>query len=250
MAVAAPGGRTLAVQSSPYDAQLLDTILKHNFQNTDVEINCHAVLELFRPHLKFFGCDFRLAADALRGYMYLDERNTCPKSRLGTATRWRASAEVPTLRGVPESLHNRFLSEWVRIPVLHENKYVENGDDLTLYHGTIAKCGLKIAEIGFLPGPNGHVKNKRCHKGAFMSTNFYTDFYQESEDEDADMGYQEHGDNHSTTERADEEETEEEGEEEEPEQPPPRQARDRGRRGPQPGNATWLPEAWQPPTQH
>ena len=77
-----------------------------------------------------------------------------------------------------------------------------------------------------------------------------TDFYQESEDEDADMGYQEHGDNHSTTERADEEETEEEGEEEEPEQPPPRQARDRGRRGPQPGNATWLPEAWQPPTQH
>ena len=73
---------------------------------------------------------------------------------------------------------------------------------------------------------------------------------EEWEDEDADMGYQEHGDNHSTTERADEEETEEEGEEEEPEQPPPRQAGDRGRRGPQPGNATWLPEAWQPPTQH
>ena len=144
-----------------------DEEIEAKFQNTDVEINCHAVLELFRPHLKFFGCDFRLAADALRGYMYLDERNTCPKSRLGTATRWRASAEVPTLRGVPESLHNRFLSEWVRIPLLHESEYVENGDDLTLYHGTIAKCGLKIAEIGFLPGPNGHVKNRRCYHGEF-----------------------------------------------------------------------------------
>ena len=43
-------------------------------------------------------------------------------------------------------------------------------------------------------------------------------------DSDADMGDQEHGDNHSTTERADEEEMEEEGEEEEPEHPPPRQA--------------------------
>ena len=41
-------------------------------------------------------------------------------------------------------------------------------------------------------------------------------------DSDADMGYQEHGDNHSTIERADEEETQQE-EEEEPE-PPPRQA--------------------------
>ena len=82
------------------------------------------------------------------------------------------------MRGVPESLHNRFLSEWVRIPLLHESEYVENGDDLTLYHGTIAKCGLMIATIGFLPGPNGHVKNKRCYHGAFMSTNFYTAMFQ------------------------------------------------------------------------
>ena len=184
MAVAAPGGRTLAERTSPYHVQLLHMFLERDFQNTDVEDKCRAVLELFRPHLEFMNCDFRLAADALRGYMYLDEANTCPKSRVGTATPWRAygttAAEVPTLRGVPKSLHNRFLSEWVSIPLLHESEYLEDifDDDVTLFHGTIAKCGLKIAEIGFLPGPNGHVKNKRCHKGAFMSTNFYTAMFQ------------------------------------------------------------------------
>ena len=40
------------------------------------------------------------------------------------------AAEVPTLRGVPESLDSRFLSELDRIPLLHESEYVENGDDL------------------------------------------------------------------------------------------------------------------------
>ena len=57
-------------------------------ENTDVDDKCRAVLELFRPHLEFMNCDFRLAADALRGYMYLDEANTCPKSRVRTATPW------------------------------------------------------------------------------------------------------------------------------------------------------------------
>ena len=82
--------------------------------------------------------------------------------------------------GVPDFLHKKFLDEWVRIPLLHKSKYMENAfnDDLTLFHGTIAKCGLMIAKIGFLPGLNGHVKNKRCYHGAFMSTNFYTAMFQ------------------------------------------------------------------------
>ena len=45
VAVAAPGGRTLAVQSSPYHVQLLHMFLERKFQNTDVEGNCRAVLE-------------------------------------------------------------------------------------------------------------------------------------------------------------------------------------------------------------
>ena len=85
MVWAPPGGRTLAVQSSPCDIQLLNMIREHRFQNTKVEINCHTILKLFRPDLGFFGCDIRLAADALRGYMCLDEANTCPESALGSA---------------------------------------------------------------------------------------------------------------------------------------------------------------------
>ena len=174
----------MAVQSSPCDIQLLNMIREHRFQNTKVEINCHTILKLFRPDLGFFGCDIRLAADALCGYMYLDEANTCPESALGSAVPWCAygttAAEVPTLRGVPDFLHKKFLDEWVRIPLLHKSKYMENAfnDDLTLFHGTIAKCGLMIATIGFLPGPNGHVKNKKCYHGTFMSTNFYTAMFQ------------------------------------------------------------------------
>ena len=56
------------------------------------------------------------------------------------------AAEVPTLCGVPDFLHKKFLDEWVRIPLLHKSEYVENAfdDDVTLYHGTIAKCGLRL----------------------------------------------------------------------------------------------------------
>ena len=36
------------------------------------------------------------------------------------------AAEVPTLCGVPDFLHKKFLDEWVRIPLLHKSEYVEN----------------------------------------------------------------------------------------------------------------------------
>ena len=62
----------------------------------------------------------------------------------------------------------------LKVPVLQSNvEYVENvnNDDVTGFHGTILKCAKSIVEIGFLPGPGGHVKKGKYHEGAFMSKN-------------------------------------------------------------------------------
>lgn len=132
--------------------------------------------ELFSPHLDFFGGKTEIAHEAIRGFRVMDEANMCPRSTLSLsdASSWRA-LERPPLDGVPVFLHEQFLNEWLRIPMLHESEYVENacGDDLTLFHGTIAKSAHMITKIGFLPGPNGHVKNRRYYEGAFMARQFY-----------------------------------------------------------------------------
>ena len=63
--------------------------------------------------------------------------------------------------GIRNDLREQFLDEWVKIPILQENaNYVESSDDVTLFRGPIAKCAFKIAQVGFVPGPNGDAKNK------------------------------------------------------------------------------------------
>ena len=133
---------------------------------------------LFAPHLEFFGGKKDIADEALRGFLLLDEVNMFPHSTLGRQIRW-GDLESPPLSGIPAYLHPYFLRDMIKIPVTHSNDignvdYVENlfNDDVTLFHGTIAKCALKIVDIGFLPGPNGHVKNRKYYEGAFMSKGF------------------------------------------------------------------------------
>jgi hypothetical protein len=148
---------------------------EHTFQNVDVYDKCVDMANLFSPHLQFFGGKLDIPLEALRGFLIMDEANMCTKTTLGSPIPWRQLKSPPSLARVDINLHDQFLDDWMKIPVAHTNvEYVENvyNDDVTLYHGTIAKCAYSIVKIGFLPGPNGHVKNRKYYKGAFMSKGF------------------------------------------------------------------------------
>ena len=172
--------RSAAPKWSAPPASLLAWLVDHVFDNDDVEAKVYTTAKLFSPHLEFFGGMTQIAHEAIRGFIMLDEANMCPRSTLSHSrtSSWRTS-ESPPLDGIPVWLHEQFLNEWLRIPMLHESEYVENAfcDDLTLFHGTIAKSAHMITKIGFLPGPNGHVKNRRYYEGAFMARQFYQACY-------------------------------------------------------------------------
>lgn len=167
--------RSLSSRWSAPPVSLVTAVADHAFSNDEVHAKCTIMADLFSPHFHFFGGNAnRIADEALRGFLLMDEANMCPHSKIGPTIPWR-DLESPPLAGVPAHLHEQFLDEWIKIPILHENlEYVENvfNDDVTLFHGTISKCARKIVEIGFLPGPNGHVKNRKYYEGAFMSKSF------------------------------------------------------------------------------
>ena len=165
--------RSLSCEWSAPPLSLVSVIAEHTFSDEDCAASCNTLAQVFSPHLGLFGGNVQIAQEALRGLLVLDEARVCPRARLGQAISWRNLASPP-LAGIPNHLHEQFLSEWIKIFNLHEDEYVENvfNDDVTLFHGTIAKCALKIIEIGFLPGPNGHVKNRRYYQGAFMAKEF------------------------------------------------------------------------------
>ena len=147
----------------------------HTFGHADVEAKCIQMTELFSPHLNFFGGKLDIAEEALRGFILLDEVGMCPHSTMGSAIPWRQLESPPSLDGISVGLREQFLDEWLKVRVLQSNvEYVENvnNDDVTGFHGTILKCAKSIVEIGFLPGPGGHVKKGKYHEGAFMSKNF------------------------------------------------------------------------------
>lgn len=153
---------------SPPNVSLLEQIGRHDFANDDVETKCRQLCELFAPHLEAFGMKSGYyAQEALRGFFMMDDANTCPRTTKGEAShiRWR-DLENPPLDGIEAGLRQQFLNEWVKIPIEHHSEYVDNtyNGDVTLFHGTIAKCAKLIMEIGFLPGPNGHVKNRKITK--------------------------------------------------------------------------------------
>lgn len=168
--------RSLELSSAPLYS-LLEHLLERQWLD---ERNCsksRIMADLFSPQLVFFGGMTDIAHEAIRGLALLDEANMAPQSRLGRPVSWQ-ECQSPPLHGIPVHLHDRYMMEWMKIPVLHDNdlEYVDNAfkDDMTLFHGTIAKCAHQITQIGFLPGPNGHVKNKRYYKGAFMARDFST----------------------------------------------------------------------------
>ena len=152
---------------------LVSAMEQHTFGHADVEAKCIQMTELFSPHLNFFGGKLDIAEEALRGFILLDEVGMCPHSTMGSPVPWRQLESPPSLDCISVGLREQFLDEWIKVPVSQRNfEYLENNDDVTLFHGTISKCAKSIVDIGFLPGPNGHVKNRKYHEGAFMSKNF------------------------------------------------------------------------------
>ena len=163
--------RLLESQSNAPLVSLLEQSLKHRWQNDRNDSKARTMADLFSPQLGFFGdrtMAAKIAEDALRGLILMDEENMGSQSTIGRAVSWQECTSPP-LHGIPLWQQDQYLKEWTMIPVLHDNdiQYVDDAfkDDMTLFHGTIAKCAFKIIEIGFLPGPNGHVKNKKYYHG-------------------------------------------------------------------------------------
>ena len=169
--------RSLESQSNAPLVSLLEQSLKHCWQNECNESKARTMADLFSQQLGFFGSATNIAEDALRGLILMDEENMGSQSTIGRAVSWQECTSPP-LHGIPLWQQDQYLKEWTMIPVLHDKdiQYVDDAfnDDMTLFHGTIAKCAFKIIEIGFLPGPNGHVKNKKYYQGAFMARQFST----------------------------------------------------------------------------
>lgn len=168
--------RSLSSSGSAPPVSLVARFQEHTFQNDEILEKCWSISDLFSPHLDFFGGNLDIAYEAVRGFILLDEADKCPYSTMGRPIPWRELESPPPLSGIPLSLHEQFLDSWVKIPVVHGNniEYVEDAfnDDVTLFHGTISKSAKKIVDIGFLPGPNGKVKNRKYYEGAFMSKGF------------------------------------------------------------------------------
>ena len=109
--------RSAAPKWSAPPASLLAWLVDHVFDNDDVEAKVYTTAKLFSPHLEFFGGMTQIAHEAIRGFIMLDEANTCPRSTLSHSrtSSWR-TLESPPLDGIPVW----FLNEWLRIPMLHE----------------------------------------------------------------------------------------------------------------------------------
>ena len=176
-AAAALCQRSLESQSHVPPQELLEQVFEHHWLNDDMFDKAHIMADLFSLQLGFFGGIKDIAQEAIHGLFLLDEVNQIPKSRMGCAVSW-PQCEHPPLHDIPTWLHEQYLKEWIKIPIVHEQsfEYVENAfqNDMTLFHGTISKCAHKIIQVGFLPGPNGHVKNKKYYQGAFMARDFST----------------------------------------------------------------------------
>ena len=165
--------RSLEPQPTLPPCVLLEQVMEHHWLNDDMFVKASEIADLFSLQLRFFGGKEHIAQEAIRGLFLLDKVNMVPHSGICDAVGWD-QCEHPPLDGIWPRDHEQYLKEWIKIPIKHNFEYVDNfwKDDITLFHGTIAKAAHKIIQVGFVPGPNGHVKNKRYYEGAFMARHF------------------------------------------------------------------------------
>ena len=132
------------------------------------------MVNMFANHLHFFGNQTDIASEGLRGMFVMDEAGAVSQSTMGRAVPW-SECGLPDAHHIPLHAQDQYRKEWVRIPAEHDGvQYEEREDDMVLYHGTIGESAFKAVNVGFIPGPNGHVKRKKYYEGAFMSKDFFT----------------------------------------------------------------------------
>ena len=141
-----------------------------------------AVLDVAAP-LASFGEEVPTASgELLDGVRSLDEAGALPQAMLGPMTRYMdlPPHQRPSMQSESwmQTETQHLLRQPVHVTLRNDAGFItdtmiQGASDVTFYHGTTAWAAHRIIRGGgFIPGLNGHTKNRRYYRGCFGSTFF------------------------------------------------------------------------------